>query len=135
MSLTSSMTLPTNPDGVEAKLIMSGIHVELTEALKNRIREKIGRVLRHDPRIVRVRVDLEHDKTRGSQHHFVAKGQIQIYGPDILASAEDEDAYKALDLLTDKLDDALRRRHSHAKEKRHHPHSVELGVPLPKAAT
>lgn len=127
------MTHLTNPEDLDTKLIMSGIHVELTESLKSRIREKASRLLRHDPRIVRIRVDLEHDQTRATPHLFIAKGHVHIGGPDILAAASSDDAYKALDLLTDKLDDALRRRHSHAKDKRHHPHPIELGVSLPKA--
>ncbi len=104
-------TLPSliTPDRLSDKLIATGIHLELTPALKARISEKVGRLLRHEPRIDRVRIDLDHDKTKGTAR-FVAKGRIEIGGPDLLASVESEDAYKSIDLLVDKLDAALRRR-------------------------
>ena len=91
------------------KLIANGIRLELTPALKLRIAEKVSRLLRHQPRIDRVRVDLELDQTRGMDR-FIAKGRIEIGGPDLIASVSDSDAYKALDLLVDKLDSSLRRR-------------------------
>ncbi len=36
---------------------------------------------------------------------------MEIGGPDLMASTASEDAYKSLDLLVDKLDELLRRRH------------------------
>ncbi len=127
------MTNHPTPEEIEKKLIVSGIHLELTDALKQIVRDKVARLLRHEPRIVRVRVDLELDKTRAHGSQFIAKGHIEIGGPDLLASVASEDAYKSIDALIDKLDGALRRRHSELKEKRHRPHSVEIGGDLPKA--
>ncbi len=120
------------PEVIGAKLILRGIHLDLTDAMKAIIHEKIGRLLRHEPRIDRIRLDVELDKTKTSQAHFIAKAHIEIYGPDLVASVDSEDAYKSIDLLIDKLDGLLRKRHSELKEKRHHPHAVELGAPLPK---
>jgi putative sigma-54 modulation protein len=121
------------PEVIGAKLILRGIHLNLTDAMRSIIHEKVGRLLRHEPRIDRVRIDVDLDKTKGSKAHFVAKGHIEISGPDLNASVDSDDAYKAVDLLIDKLDGLLRKRHSELKEKRHHPHSVELGGALPKA--
>lgn len=120
------------PEVIGAKLILRGIHLDLTDAMKAIIHEKVGRLLRHEPRIDRIRLDVELDKTKTSQAHFIAKAHIEIYGPDLVASVDSEDAYKSIDLLIDKLDGLLRKRHSELKEKRHHPHAVELGAPLPK---
>ncbi len=121
------------PELLDSKLIISGLHLDLTEAIKQVVRDKVSRLLRHEPRIVRVRIDIEHDKTRRPDNNFIAKGHIEIGGPDILASVASEDAYKSIDTLIDKLDGALRRRHSELKEKRHHPHPVDVGGDLPKA--
>ncbi|HEY0965994.1 MAG TPA: ribosome-associated translation inhibitor RaiA [Opitutaceae bacterium] len=118
------MTPIITPELIDSKLIVSGIHLDLTDALKSTVRDKVARLLRHEPRIVRIRIDLEHDRTRDHNNAFVAKGHIEIGGPDILASVASEDAYKSIDALMDKLDGALRRRHSEHREKRHHPHGV-----------
>ena len=39
-----------------------------------------------------------------------AKGHIEIGGPDLIASVRSDDAYKSLDLLSDRLDRMLRER-------------------------
>ncbi|HEY0946044.1 MAG TPA: ribosome-associated translation inhibitor RaiA [Opitutaceae bacterium] len=127
------MTHIISPERVSEKLIVSGIHLELTDALKNAIRDKVARLLRHEPRIVRIRIDLEYDKNKAVGAQFIAKGHIEIGGPDILASVASDDAYKSIDLLVDKLDAALRRRHSELKDKRQHPQAAEIGL-LPKTA-
>jgi putative sigma-54 modulation protein len=123
----SSETLPE-------KLIVSGIHLELTEALKRAIAEKAAKLIRHEPRIVRIRVDLEYDRNQAREAQFVAKGRVEIGGPDLLAAAVSGDAYQAIDQLTGLLDRALRKRHAARKEKRNHPHGIEIGGPLPKVA-
>lgn len=120
------------PEVIGAKVILRGIHLDLTDAMKAIYNEKAARLLRHEPRIDRIRLDVELDKTKTAKDHFIAHGRIEISGPDIVASADSDDAYKSVDLLTDKLDGLLRKRHSELKEKRHHPHPVELDAPLPK---
>lgn len=94
------------------KLIVSGIHLSLTPALKQAIEQKTEKLLRHSSHIIRLRVDLEHDQTKGPDDRFVAKGHIEIDGPDLIASAASNDGYKSIDLLVAKLDELLRRRHS-----------------------
>jgi putative sigma-54 modulation protein len=128
------MTLVTVPVSVDDKLIVSGIHLELTEGLKQTVRDKVAKLLRHQPRIVRVRVDLEYDRMKSRDAQFVAKGRIEIGGPDLLAAAASDDAYKAIDQLVALLDRSLRKRHDARKEKRNHPHPAEIGYGLPKVA-
>jgi putative sigma-54 modulation protein len=120
------------PTSTADRLIVSGIHLELTEALRNTVVDKTARLFRHQEHIVRLRVDLEHDKSRDVQQRFIAKGYIEISGPDLVASVASEDAYKSLHLLVDKLDGLLRRRASHRKENQHHPRDVEIPADLPK---
>ena len=120
------------PEVIGAKVILRGIHLELTDAMKAIINEKAARLLRHEPRIDRIRIEVELDKTKTAKHHFVTHGRVEISGPDLVVSADSEDAYKSIDLMVDKLDGLLRKRHSELKEKRHHPHGVEIGAPLPK---
>jgi putative sigma-54 modulation protein len=94
------------------KLLLSGIHLTLTPALRSAIEQKTEKLLRHDAHIIRLRLDLAHEQTKGSPPRFVAKGHIEIDGPDLIASSASEDAYKSIDLLVNKLDELLRRRHA-----------------------
>ncbi len=105
--MSNHPTTETSP----TPIIVRGIHLELTPALRQAVTDKCDRLLRHEHHIVRLRVDLELDKTHGARDLFIAKGRVEIRGPDLLAHASSEDAYKSLDLLVDKLDELLRRRH------------------------
>jgi putative sigma-54 modulation protein len=124
----------TIPSSAADRLIVRGIHLELTEALKNAVESKCEKLFRHQERIIRIRVDLEHDKLHKGKPRFIAKGHIEIGGPDMIVSITDEDAYKAIDLMTQKLDRRLRVRAAAYKKKRLHPRAVELPVELPKVA-
>jgi putative sigma-54 modulation protein len=115
-------------------IVVSGIHLELTPSLKTYVREKMERLFRHQDHIVRIKVELECDRKHDREHKFIAKAHVEIRGPNINATADSEEMHKSIDLLVDKLDHALRRRHGHYKDKRNHPHTVEWqDVALPKA--
>jgi putative sigma-54 modulation protein len=115
-----------------SKLILQGIHVGLTEVMQNVLREKFAALLRHNDYIVRIHVRLHQDQTMGSEHHYTVTGQIKIRGPELVASAEGKDAYDVIDMLVDKLDRLLERRHGKRKERRNHPTAPELYADLPK---
>jgi putative sigma-54 modulation protein len=114
-------------------LIVSGIHLELTPSLKTFVQEKAQRLFRHEERIVRVRIELESDAKQAVSTRFVAKGHIEIHGPDMNASVASHEMHKAVDMLIDKLDRMLRRRARLFKVKRKHPHAVEIDSMLPEA--
>lgn len=113
---------------------MQGIQVELTGSLQNAIREKFSLLLRHTPYIIRINIRLHSNQTRGQTHLYRASGQIEIGGPDMNASAEAPDAYDALDLLVGKFTKLLERRHGLRKDRRNHPHHIELHAAIPKVA-
>lgn len=115
------------------ELIVSGIHLDLTPSLKTFVREKAGRLFRHGERIVRLRVDLECDRSPAAGMQFTAKGHVEIHGPDMNATVQSGDCHKAITLLVNKLDRMLQRRHQLYRVKRNHPHAVELHAAIPKA--
>jgi putative sigma-54 modulation protein len=115
------------------ELIVSGIHLELTPSLKTFVQEKADRLFRHEERILRMRVELESDPKERFGARFKAKGHVIIDGPALNASVESDECHKAVALLADKLDRMLSRRAQLLKVKRHHPHAIEFGAPLPKA--
>jgi len=112
--------------------LITGNHLELTEALKAHVRQKTERLIRHEPRIIRVRVELEFDRTRTRRERFKARGIVEINGPDLVASEAGEEMYKVIDLMVEKLDRMLRNRSRHIRAKRAHPHPVELSASIPK---
>lgn len=116
------------------EVIVSGIHLDLTPSLKTYVREKLERLFRHENHIVRIRVELECDRKHDREHKFIAKAHVELRGPNINAAVDSEDMHKSIDLLVDKLDQSVRKRHGQQKDKRNHPHAVEWeDVSLPKA--
>ena len=115
------------------ELIVSGIHLELTQSLKTFVREKAERLFRHEERIVRIRVELECDPKETVSTRFKAKGHIVVQGPEMNATVESDECHKAIAMLIDKLDRMLARRHQLHRVKRNHPHPIELTDALPKA--
>ena len=93
------------------KVIISGLHMDLTDALKSTVLEKTEKLFKHEERIIRVRVDLESKTCSTSgQNEFVAKGHLEMHGPPIVIAEASNDLYKSIDRLVDKLDRGLRRR-------------------------
>ncbi len=114
-------------------LIITGIHMDLTESLKQSVADKVARLFRHEERIIRIKVELEADRTKnGKEHGFTAKGHIESYGPTMNVSVSDLDCHKAIDLLVDKLDRMLRRRSRLKLVKRKDTHEVDIPASLPK---
>ena len=121
-----------NSDDIASKIIMAGVHIELTAAMQNIIREKFSALLRHNERIVRIHVRLQQDQHRGKNHHYAATGQIEMGGPDIVATVKGDEAYNVLDGLVEKLDEQLRERHERRKDKRKQGGAVDIPAELPK---
>jgi putative sigma-54 modulation protein len=133
--MTHPKNIPATSPSLGNKIIVRGVHLDLTEALRNAATEKTTRLLRHSDHIVRVRVDLEHDHTKGDRAAFIAKGHIEIAGPDLIASVASDDAYKSLDLLVDKLDRMLRERSRHRADRRNNrPANAEIDNALSPTA-
>jgi putative sigma-54 modulation protein len=107
------------------KILVRGIHLEITPALRAAALRKGARLLRHQARLVRVRIEIEY--TTDARAQFVAKGHIEIGGPDLVASVASEDAYKSLDLLVNKLDRMLRERSRiRADQRNNRPEGTEF---------
>lgn len=129
MGVNPCMKLPENLD---SKLLMQGVHIELTEALQNAIREKFSVLLRHNEFIIRINVRLHQDQKMGNDYHYTATAEIEIGGPNLVATAEGKDAYSVLDELVQRLDQLIERRHGRRKERRNHPRDIELDSHIPK---
>lgn len=100
----------TIPAALSSRVIVSGIHLPLTPALRQAATEKAIRLIQRDRRVARIRIDLEIDHSSRPEEQFIAKGRLEVSGPDLIARVASDNAYKSLDQLADKLDELLRRR-------------------------
>lgn len=103
--------------GAATKLLIRGIRLELDDTAKAFIESKAERLFRHEPRILRVRIDVEPD-VRSRTPRFTAKGRIELAGPDLTASVTTDAAPAAITLLIEKLDRMLRKRTSNLLRRR-----------------
>ena len=115
------MNISPNHSAPSTPILIRGIHLTLTPALEQAARSKTSHLLHFERRIDRIRVDLEHDRSHPGAPRFVARGRLELHGPDLVATVASEDAYKSLDLLVAKLDAQLRRRHGRRVRTRNDP--------------
>lgn len=81
------------------RISITGHHVDVTEALKNYVTEKMERIERHFDKIVNVHVVLAVEKLVQK-----AEATVQVKGASLFAQEESEDLYAAIDGMVDKLD-------------------------------
>ena len=81
------------------QLSITGHHVEITDALRSYVEDKIQRIERHFDHVTNVHVVLRVEKL---QHKAEAK--LHVSGGDIYAEDAQEDMYAAIDALVTKLD-------------------------------
>lgn len=127
--------MANHTEDLASKLILQGVHLELTAAMQNVMRDKFSVLLRHNSWIVRIHVHLHKEQTRGTKHVYSATGRIEMRGPDIVATVKGDDAYAVMDGLVEKLDELLRERHERRKDKRNHPQEIDLEADIPKVFT
>ena len=81
------------------QLTISGHHVDVTDALRAYVINKLERLARHDDHITNVHVVLSVNKLVQS-----AEATVHTNGADFFADSADADLYAAIDALADKLD-------------------------------
>lgn len=115
-------------------VIISGLNMDLTDAIKNMVHAKVEKLYEHQENIVRMRVELQYDSHKKShQKEFIAKGHLEVRGNDHICSSATNDLYKSIDLMVQKLDRMLRRRSRLQRVKRKDTHSIEIPSVIPKA--
>jgi putative sigma-54 modulation protein len=84
------------------QLNISGHHVEITEALREYVQNKLGKIERHIDGITNVQMTLSVEK-------LIQKAEITLHGigKEVVAHAEHKDMYAAIDALIDKVDRQL----------------------------
>ena len=115
------------------EIIISGQNLELTDALKQEVYSKMEKLFKHQEKIIRLRVDLEYSPNRNHEDEFIAKGRIEIEGPDMVISIASGDMYKSISELADKLDRKIRRARRLVKVKTKQVKNVDISNNIPNA--
>ncbi len=84
------------------QISISGHQLDVTDALKAYVVDKLKRIERHAEHITKIEITLAIEKQRKK-----AEGNVHVAGADVHASAENDDMYAAIDALADKLDRQL----------------------------
>ncbi|QCU89608.1 ribosome hibernation-promoting factor, HPF/YfiA family [Thiomicrorhabdus sediminis] len=78
---------------------ITGHHIDVTEALRSYVTEKLSKLSRHFDHVTNVHVILTVEKQ--SQK---AEATVHVSGSDLFAQHDSEDMYASIDGLVDKLD-------------------------------
>jgi putative sigma-54 modulation protein len=101
------------------KLVLTPHNITLTEAIENHIISRVQKLDHLHRRSVDVRVTIEHDKTKAPERQFTCSMRLGIRGPDLFAEDTEADLYAAIDKVTKKIEQQIRKRHSKAKARKH----------------
>ena len=101
------------------KLILSTHNVTLTKAIEDHVVTRLDKLDHFGQRVVDARVTLEHDHTRVPQRQFGCSIRLSVRGPDLFAEDVESDLYAAIDRVTKKIEQQIRKRHNKRKAKKH----------------
>jgi putative sigma-54 modulation protein len=101
------------------KLILSTHNITLTKAIEDHILNKLEKLDHYDKRAVDARITLEHDHTRVPEKQFSCSIRLDMRGSDLFAEDRERDLYAAIDRVTKKIEQQIRKRHNKRKAKKH----------------
>ena len=109
-------------------IIISGKQMDLTEAIKNAIEEKLGRLdfYLHPETEVKVTVSAKGHRSTKRTRQNVEVTIIPISGPIIRAVDSEESLYTAIDVVYDKLNKQLRNYKNRLKDKHQSNKSIRF---------
>jgi len=96
------------------QLNIDGHHLDVTDALRSYVTDKLQKLERHYDHITTAHVVLSVEKLQQK-----AEATIHISGAELFADAQCDDLYAAIDKLTDKLDRQILK-HKEKAVDRHH---------------
>ncbi len=101
------------------KLILSTHNLTLTKSIEDHLVGKLEKLDHFDQRAVDARVTLEHDHKRAPEKQFACSIRLAMPGPDLFAEDAERDLYAAIDLVTKKIEQQIRKRHNKYKARKH----------------
>lgn len=101
------------------KLILSTHNLTLTKAIEDHIISRIEKLEHLEPRVIDSRVVIDHDTSKPTEKQFKCSIRLAVRGPDLYAEDYEEDLYAAIDVVTKKVEQQIRKRHSKRKARKH----------------
>lgn len=101
------------------KLILSTHNVTLTKAIEDHVLDRLHKLEHFDRWAINARVTLEHDHTRAPARQFSCSLRLTVRGPDLFAEDRENDLYAAIDAVTRKIEQQIRKRHTKRKTHKH----------------
>lgn len=102
---------------------ITGLHLEVTEAIREYIHTKLERTTNHVDGVISTAVTLSVEKLKQK-----AEVDLHLAGKSIHVEAQSEDLYAAIDLVMDKLDRVLLKHKEIATDHRKTASGRELGM-------
>ncbi|MCE5393647.1 MAG: ribosome-associated translation inhibitor RaiA [Acidithiobacillus sp.] len=106
------------------QLHLTGHHMDLTEALKDHVQQKLSRIDHYFDRVIDAKVILRHLSHENPANQ--AEVTIIVPGHEFHAEARDPDMYAAIDMVVEKIDGQLRQ----FKDKLHKHRAESMGAVL-----
>ncbi len=91
---------------------ISGHHISVTDAMNTAVREKLEKIESHFDQIQSIQVILSLDNSGasdGGQKSHKAEAIMRVSGKEMFVQAFDEDMYKAINDMADKLERQVRK--------------------------
>ena len=104
---------------VYMKFILSAHNVTLTKSIEDHILSRIEKVEHMDRYVTSARVTLDHDHLKPTERQFCCAIRLSVPGTDVFAQDWENDLYTAIDLVTKKIEQQLRKRHNKRKARKH----------------
>ncbi|BDU50582.1 ribosome hibernation-promoting factor, HPF/YfiA family [Haliovirga abyssi] len=107
------------------RIIISGRHLEITDAIRNYAEKKIGGIKKYFENILEIDITLsvEHSKTEGDKH--IADVLLFANGTKIKAVSSDKILYAAIDEVVDVLEVQIKKYKEKLKNRQHHQENIK----------
>lgn len=97
---------------------ISGHHISITEAMETAVREKMDKIERHFDQIQSIQVILSLDNSGGGKKSHKAEAILRVSGNEMFVQSYDDDMYKAIHEMADKLDRQVRKYKTRLQDKK-----------------
>ncbi len=99
--------------------ILSTHNVKLTEAISARVLDRVEKLAKLHRFTTKLHVTVEQDATKAPERQFSCSMRLSLPGPDLFAEDVESDLYAAIDMVSKKIEQQIRKRHNKYKARKH----------------